>query len=264
MYLSPDCAAQSPAVPSRRRIITEFPCFTDVMKATSPFFWYRLDDAVPAGGSFTLADSSGNGFTCGGVNNSAFNNWISHTGLLVGDADKALDKVGTNNVINQFGAVALTGWGSGNQPCTFFAVINSPLSNFANVICAVGMNGTGNEIAFLVIGAGGGAANGQVQLAIQSLASVGTTVNIAPNTTHVLVGEYDGSTVNLWIDNVLSGSGAMTGLNLVSANPDVWLFNDANWLADGWLLQGIGDEIAGWNRLLSASERTNLYLAATR
>lgn len=118
---------------------------------------------------------------------------------------------------------------------------------------ALFMYGTASTGQMWYMGCSGGSINTLKFYGIARDYLASATINT--NTWYHGVWVYDGSDMNIYLDGTKLGSGATIALN--TATGTTATIGDDTWVApphDGYI-----DEVACWNRALSASEITELY-----
>ena len=200
----------------------------------------------------SAADSSGNGNNGTLTNDGGgLPNWTS------GKVGNALSFDGGNLVtwgnvaaMNSLSAITVSAW------------INTASTSNGGIVtksdCLGGANGgpfellvgdiSAGKASFVVYPAGGSPASFED--------SGDSTTNVSDGNWHLLIGEYDGSKVSIWVDGVLQNSSTF-GAVTVSNTTYPLNVNGCNDNASG---TQVIDDVRVYNRALSASEVWDLYL----
>jgi len=209
------------------------PAFADLSEG--PIAHWPLNEGE---GTFT-EDVAGDhdGTICGGPP------WVTGVGGY------ALDFDGSNDYVNvgpftQFGGTqefSLCGWinrtTSGSGPYI--------VDNMNSSLQGIGLFSYGDYSGVIV----GGANDGTVQATVEDYE------NIADGEWHLIVGTYNGSMLQLYIDGEWRGSNSISSYTASTWNMNIGRMEQG----DRWYFDGILDEIRIYNRALLASEVQQLY-----
>lgn len=183
-------------------------------------------------GGVSLSDSTGNGNTL--TNN---NGVTLGTGIIAGDAVfDSTNYLSSPLQLNSYTAFSFSCWANTDQSLGQMEFL--------------GQRDYNNGALFFFY-------YGDIYFNINNGVQINANANYADGTWHYIVGTWDGSTANLYIDGSNVATGSYSGS--ITASSTLWLGSTSEGNITNQRYLGQLDEIGIWSRALSPSEVTALY-----
>jgi Concanavalin A-like lectin/glucanases superfamily/Protein of unknown function (DUF1565) len=206
--------------------------------STGPVGYWKFDE----GSGTSVSDASGNGSTGSLLNGPVWTTGIKGTALSFDGVDDYVD-LGSSPSVNITGAaLTLQAWVKGSSPGNYKYIVSKTDGLDVGYGLYTGISGT---LRFYV-GKGAG------------LIVTPDVTSPWDNRWHHVVGTYDGSKLNLYIDGVAGASVAATG-NI--ADSSARSLNIGRFSEGGFSFKGVIDDVQIYNRALSSTEIQQLYNA---
>lgn len=200
--------------------------------------YYKFDENAGT----IVSDATGNGNT--GTYNGTWGSGIINSGLNLAQASSnKVDIGGFNNIIN-YGSFSVQAW------CNF-----TSFPSDSRVVCNAHTDA--NSVGFQLYTANsGGLQRIRYNLGLSSNVTAEGTIVVGTGSFYHFVGVYDGGTVIIYANGTNVGTHAGSGTIKLQTS-DVWISGNPDYNGD--FMNGTCDEVALWNRALSAAEVTTLY-----
>ncbi|HEX7298614.1 MAG TPA: PKD domain-containing protein [Solirubrobacteraceae bacterium] len=217
--------------------------------------YWRLDDA-----STTAVDANGGNNNGSNSNNGTYvNGPVATAGLLAGDTNNGRAFDGVNDYVDfsptpfgtptQLSAEAWVRTAAAKTAGGYHFLVTDSSSETSGTTLSLS-NGFSLAIDSTNHAVFSGA---RTNVLTTTRATATSSVTLAPNTIHHVVGTYDGTTLRVYVDGVQAGTATLAGGLTWSGSRDLRLGRPVNSASASFLLQGTLDEVALYTQALPAA-----------